>query len=259
MEERYTKLFTLPENLYTYGSPVIISAGALLKDNKTGNVLAQLKIQNIQAKSIKALTVKIVSYDTADRQLGEETSFQYLDLYVRRDEYFGQKIPIMLPDTYTRSFSVCVTEVVFVDHTIWTDETGGNKQWEAMAKRDTLSQTISDQEQEATKTDRENTLPLIRENINKEKKEDIAKRRVEIMAPILWVIIIIFIGFIRVALVYIPIPDVIAMMIGSIIVILSVIAVIYSFVVGIDFNHLNDLVHVFGIIAFFIIGFSLLF
>ena len=111
--------------------------------------------------------------------------------------------------------------------------------------------------QEATRVDWENTLSLIRENIDKKQKEDIANKQAEIMVPILLVIIIIFITFIIAALA--SIPDMIAMTIGSIIVILSVIAVIYSFVVGIDFNHPNDLARAFGIITFFIIGFSLLF
>jgi len=36
MSERYSKLFAFPENLYAAGSPVVIAAGALLKDNQTG-------------------------------------------------------------------------------------------------------------------------------------------------------------------------------------------------------------------------------
>jgi len=36
MNERYTRVFSLPENLYATGSPVVIAAGALLKDNQTG-------------------------------------------------------------------------------------------------------------------------------------------------------------------------------------------------------------------------------
>ena len=45
MSERYAKLSHLPENLYMEGSPVIIAAGALLKDNQTGRVIAQLKLR----------------------------------------------------------------------------------------------------------------------------------------------------------------------------------------------------------------------
>ena len=47
MAERYSRLFTLSNDLYTAGSPVVIAAGALLKDHQTGKVLAQLKLRSI--------------------------------------------------------------------------------------------------------------------------------------------------------------------------------------------------------------------
>ena len=120
MSERYSRLFSLPENLYSVGAPVVIMAGALLKDNQTGKVLAQLKIQNIQDKTIKALTVKICPMDTVGRLLGKSVSYQYLDFNAAQDIYFGQKPPIVLPDTATRAFTVSVSEVIFVDNTIWS-------------------------------------------------------------------------------------------------------------------------------------------
>ena len=49
MSERYTKLFTLPARLYAEGSPVIIEAGALSKDNDTGRVFAQLRFRNMHS------------------------------------------------------------------------------------------------------------------------------------------------------------------------------------------------------------------
>ena len=52
MGERYTRLFLLSEQLYIENAPVIIVAGALLKDNKTDNILVQLKFQNIEEKQI---------------------------------------------------------------------------------------------------------------------------------------------------------------------------------------------------------------
>ena len=33
MSERYARLFSLPEDRYSVGAPVVIAAGALLKDN----------------------------------------------------------------------------------------------------------------------------------------------------------------------------------------------------------------------------------
>ncbi|MBE6764087.1 MAG: hypothetical protein E7553_07055 [Ruminococcaceae bacterium] len=119
MSERYSRMFSLPTELYTSGAPVVIVAGALLKDSRTGSMLAQLKIRNIQKKIIKAVKVSVLAKDAADRSLGEEREHSYSALNVRRDEDFGQKSPIML-DRNTCAFIAKVTEVVFSDQTIWT-------------------------------------------------------------------------------------------------------------------------------------------
>ena len=60
MAERYTKLYTLPGNLYAAASPVLISAGALLKDSQTGKFLSQLKFKNISPRDISALKVLVI-------------------------------------------------------------------------------------------------------------------------------------------------------------------------------------------------------
>lgn len=120
MSERYSKLFALPENLYAAGSPVVIAAGALLKDNQTGKVIAQLKMRNISQKPIKAAKVCIHPLDTVGNPLGEKIEYQYLDLSAARDEDFGQKAPVALADASTRSFTASVEEIVFADNSIWT-------------------------------------------------------------------------------------------------------------------------------------------
>lgn len=129
MSERYSKLFALPENLYAAGSPVVIAAGALLKDNQTGKVIAQLKMRNISQKPIKAAKVCIHPLDTVGNPLGEKIEYQYLDLSAARDEDFGQKAPVALPDAATRSFTASVEEIVFADNSIWTS-TG--EPWEVL-------------------------------------------------------------------------------------------------------------------------------
>ncbi len=143
MSERYTKLYSLPENLYSEGSPVTVAAGNLLKDNNTGNVLAQLKLQNISPKSIKAATVRITPFDTAGNPLGEAIDHQYLDLNAERDESFGQKEPVTLPDASTRALSVCVTEVIFADNTVLKQEPC---EWEPLKAQTKLAETIEDAE-----------------------------------------------------------------------------------------------------------------
>lgn len=119
MSERYGKLFSLPEDLYAEGSPVIIAAGALLKDNQTGTVLAQLKLQNINSRTIKAATVQIFPMDTTGEAINESTTYQYLDLNAGRDDFFGQKTAIPLPNAAARSFSMIVTEIIFSNNEKW--------------------------------------------------------------------------------------------------------------------------------------------
>ena len=142
MSERYSKLFTLTENLYTAGSPVVIAAGALLKDNQTGKVLAQLKLRSISGKTVKAATVLVSPLDTVGKPLGEPVAYQYLDLHADRDGDFGQKAPIDLPDAATRSFTVSVTEVIFSDNSIWG---GTGSAWKPLNRPKSLD-TLDDGE-----------------------------------------------------------------------------------------------------------------
>lgn len=142
MGETYARLYSLPERLYTMGAPVVVAAGALLKDNRNGNIIVQLKIQNICSKTIKAVTVKITSIDTVGRTLGEETEYQYLDLNVKRNEFLGQQVPIIVPNEQTRSYSVKVTEVAFDDNTVWA----GNEIWEPLEKPDPIEKKIANGE-----------------------------------------------------------------------------------------------------------------
>ena len=126
MSERYSKLFSLPGNLYAEGAPVILSAGNLLKDNETGKILAQLKLKSISPKTIKAVKVRLFP---AGKPLGEAISHEYLDLRVEQDGEFGQKSAVFMPSTSTRAFSAEPTEVVFTDNSIWT--AAGNA-WESL-------------------------------------------------------------------------------------------------------------------------------
>ena len=112
MAERYTRLYTLQENLYQEGSPILISAGVLLKDTSTGKLLVQLKFRNISDCVINAVKVKINSFDPAGTVLNGVESFSYLDLSVGKDGDFGQKKPIPLPDVTARSFSVEILSVM---------------------------------------------------------------------------------------------------------------------------------------------------
>ena len=143
MSERYTKLFSLPPDLYAEGSPLIVSAGNLLKDNQTGNVLVQLKIKNISPKTVKAATVAIRALDTMGRPMDGDTAKEYLDLSVRQGEEFGQKAAIPLPNPSTRGFTVTVKEVVFADNSAYE---GTDAPWEPLPAATPLTRTLEDLE-----------------------------------------------------------------------------------------------------------------
>lgn len=141
MSERYLKLFSLEENLYIPGSPVLIAAGALLKDTQTGKILGQLKLQSISDQSIKAATVALVPLDTVGNPLGEPVSYQYLDLKVTRDAYWGSQDPIRFSDPSTRAYTASVKEVIFSDNSIWT---APNSAWKALPAKTTLETQLDD-------------------------------------------------------------------------------------------------------------------
>lgn len=143
MAERYTRLYTAENYLYVEGSPVILSAGALLKDNETGKVFAQLKIKSIAEKKVKAVKVTVASYDTVGKPLDEAAEFEYLDLCAGRDEEFGQKMLIPLPNASARAFSVTVTEVDFADNSVWSNT---REYTDALPKPVDLADALEDDE-----------------------------------------------------------------------------------------------------------------
>ena len=139
MSERYSKVFSLPENLYAEGAPVVIAAGALLKDNQTGRVVAQLKLRNISPKTIKAATVSILPLNTVGNPLGEAIRYEYLDLSSTRDTDFGRKSAIPMPDITTRSFDAAVVEVIFTDNSVWN---ASEAVWEALSSPEALTSRL---------------------------------------------------------------------------------------------------------------------
>ena len=141
MSERYLKLFSLEENLYIPGSPVLIAAGALLKDTQTGKILGQLKLQSISDQPIKAATVELIPLDTVGNPLGEPVSYQYLDLEITRDAYWGSQDPIRFSDPSTRAYTASVKEVIFSDNSIWTAQ---NSAWKALPAKTMLETQLDD-------------------------------------------------------------------------------------------------------------------
>ena len=142
MAERYTRLYSLPENLYTPGAPVVIAAGALLKDNQTGKTLAQIKFKSISEKQIKAVKISVSAFDVAGKELEGVAEYQYLDLTATRNSEFGQKQAVLLPDAVTRSFEAKCTDVVFGDGTVWNAAT--NAKWLPFPTQASITSQLGD-------------------------------------------------------------------------------------------------------------------
>ncbi len=142
MAERYTRLFSLPQDLYAACAPLVIAAGALLKDGQTGTVLAQLKLRSLSDITISAVQLQVIGYDMAKTEVCRE-EHQYLDLNVRRDEMFGSKEAIPLPVRSVRSFSVQVLAVFFSDGTRYT---GADAQWHPLPVQEDLNARLFDAE-----------------------------------------------------------------------------------------------------------------
>lgn len=134
--ERYTTLSKETTALYLQGSPVMISAQALLKDNTNDNVFAQIKFKSLSDKPICALKVSVNAWDVTGKSMQGVDEFQYLDLTAKSDDDFGSKTIIPLPDKNSRGFKAAVIEVVFVDKTVWT--AAPDAVWEPLPKQELL-------------------------------------------------------------------------------------------------------------------------
>lgn len=122
MSDRYVHIYKSDTPLYVENSPVLISALALVKDNSTSAVMAQLKFKNVSTKKIDSIKVKIQPFDNAGRKIDNMVSYTYMDLGAKTNADFGSREAIMLENKETRSFTITVNEVIFEDKTMWQSE-----------------------------------------------------------------------------------------------------------------------------------------
>lgn len=134
MSERYSRLLKKDCRLYTAGSPVLIEAYALLLDNESGNLLAQVKCTNIGEKTVSAVSVSVLAFKADGTHLRGVESFLLTGLGAQRGESFGQKAAIPMPDAATRAISVRVAECIFDDGTIW--QAASDAVWEPIPEQE---------------------------------------------------------------------------------------------------------------------------
>jgi len=145
MADRFEKLYEQGKRLYKTESPVVIEAGALLKDTVSEEILIQLNFHSVSDKKIKALKVIISVFDVMGNKKESKVEYQYLDLQISNGDYFGSKKAIMLSDKSIRSFEIESYSVVFDDDSIW--ESGELDDIKEMPIPKHLSEFFGDAEQ----------------------------------------------------------------------------------------------------------------
>lgn len=140
--EKYSRVYHFNGQYYIEKSPIILLAGALLKDNYNGEILAQLKFKSISRKNIKAIKVELELYDPSQKVQEKTASHQYLDLNIARNEEFGSQEPIKIPYSDTRYFKVKVKEVIYSNGEIWTN----NSDWISIPTQKQLNTMLVEHE-----------------------------------------------------------------------------------------------------------------
>lgn len=143
MADRYAKKYALPERLYADGAPVIIESGALLYDNAAKRHLVQLNFLCLAEKPVAFLRVLITPTGAQGDALGEGVTYLYSDLNAKRDDEFGRKAAIVIPDVSPEGFRVFVQEVGYADDSAW-DGTGAA--WTPMKTAQKLAEALGDEE-----------------------------------------------------------------------------------------------------------------
>lgn len=143
MAERYEKKYALPERLYADGAPVIIDTGALLYDNTAKRHLVQLNFLCLAEKAVAFVRVSITPTDADGNALGEGVTYLYGELNAKRDDEFGRKAAIIIPDVIPEGFRVFVQEVGYADGSAW-DGTGAA--WTPLKGAKKLAEALGDEE-----------------------------------------------------------------------------------------------------------------
>lgn len=143
MSNRLLELFRLQPKLYIEGSPVFIEAGVLLKDTKTNRITTQIKIRNLGEKRIIACKISIRAFEPNGDEVEGIPTYSYLDISVNQGLAFGARVPISLPNITTRMITVSVTEVVFIDGTVWSH---APCEWKQIPEQETINDLFADPE-----------------------------------------------------------------------------------------------------------------
>lgn len=122
MSSRYKQIKIYQAFDFFPNSPIDILKGALYIDTKTNKIVFQLKFVNMQGKKVKAIYINIKGFNELGEKL-EDKEYSYLDMKVKKGEEFGADELKELNDNTIRKITVILDKVVFIDNSIWKQNT----------------------------------------------------------------------------------------------------------------------------------------
>ena len=121
MSERFESILAFDDNIWCKSSPVLIEKGALLKDTYSNKLLIQLKFMNISSNTIAGLNLRIACRSKLSNT-SINVDFSYTDFNAEKGDYFGDRVPLYLPNSNLREFDFIVTKVIFKNGKQWNNE-----------------------------------------------------------------------------------------------------------------------------------------
>lgn len=140
MDSRYTELSRL-SGLYLRGCPIIIEAGAILKDNYQSKVLLQLKFRNLSKDAVRSCKIIVRAFEIDGTELPGIESYSYLDINIPQGMEFGSREAVYLPDPITRKVEINIISVTFSEYS-WNNP---GEILVPIPTRDTLNNYLSEE------------------------------------------------------------------------------------------------------------------
>ena len=140
---KYTTLYKLAGQYHCDDSPILVEAGALLKNEKTNRLMIQLKMKNISAMEISACKVWFQIKDSFGSEIETIAEHSYIDLHAKSGESFGSSIPVYVSKEEARTFEIAVVEIAFVNGKKWDGE---RKAWPMISSPKSIDDYFEDQQ-----------------------------------------------------------------------------------------------------------------
>jgi tetratricopeptide (TPR) repeat protein len=122
MAQRYEVIKKIDTKYLAVGSPILLSAHALVKDTVRDTVNAQCKFTNLGKGRISAVYISIACIGADGTSVMGVDEYVYLDLTAQTGANFGDDKLIPLPDKTTRAYTIALNKIVFADGSLFQQQ-----------------------------------------------------------------------------------------------------------------------------------------